>query len=188
MTVAAPIQRPRKGYRAFPNIEARNFNQEMIEIPLMCLLLDLPVGARILEVGCGRGIALPPLTRTLVPRSLAAVDINAELVDAAIRHAAQRGVQADIRPADVRRLPFPGGSFDLVIDFGTCYHIDRAAHALAEIERVLVPGGFLVHETVAAQLLSHPIRSFGKRLPWKAIPTLLPDRHAGLWATRRKWV
>jgi ubiquinone/menaquinone biosynthesis C-methylase UbiE len=188
MTVAAPIQRPGKGYRAFPNIEARNFNQEMIEIPLLCLLLDLPAGGRVLEVGCGRGIALPPLMRKLGPRSLTAIDIDPDLVDQAIRHAGQRGVQADIRQADVRRLPFSGESFDLVIDFGTCYHIDRAAYALAEIERVLVPGGFLVYETMAAQLLSHPVRSFGKRLPWKTIPTLRLDRHAGLWATRRKWM
>ena len=188
MTVAAPIGEVRRGYRTFPNIEARNFNQEMIEIPLMCLLLDLPVGGRVLEVGCGRGIALPPLTRKLAPRSLTAIDIDADLVDEAIKHADDRGVLARIHRADVRQLPFPGGSFDLVIDFGTCYHIDQPGRALAEIERVLVPGGFLVYETVAAQLLSHPIRSFGRRLPWRAIPTLLPDRHAGLWATRRKWV
>lgn len=188
MTVVAPSRETGKSYRAFPNIEARNFNQEMVEIPLLCLLLDLPVGGRILEVGCGRGIALPPLARKLAPQSLTAIDIDAGLVNEATRHAERRGVMADIRQADVRRLPFRGGSFDIVIDFGTCYHIDMAAHALAEIERVLVPGGFLVYETVAAQLLSHPVRSFGKKLPWKSVPTLVPDRHAGLWATRRKWI
>lgn len=188
MTTVAPIREAGKGYQAFPNTEARNWNQEMIEIPLMCLLLDLPIGGRVLEVGCGRGIALPPLTRKLAPRSLTAIDIDAELVAEAVDHAEKRGVSAIVQRADVRRLPFGGGSFDLVVDFGTCYHIDQPDRALAEIERVLVPGGFLVYETVAAQLLSHPIRSFGRRLPWRAIPTLLPDRHAGLWATRRKWV
>ena len=187
MTTAVPAREGRPGYRAFPNIEWRNFNQEMIEIPVRCLLLDLPLGCSILEVGCGRGIALAPLTTKLAPRSLTAIDIDPAMVDQASRRAEERGIAATVQRADVRRLPFPGGSFDMVIDFGTCYHIERPQYALAEIERVLVPGGFLVHETVAAQLLSHPIRSFGRRLPWRAIPTLLPDRHAGLWATRRKW-
>ena len=186
MTVL-PISQPSRGYRPFPDIGARNFNQEMIEIPLLCLLLDLPLGVRVLEVGCGRGIALPPLARKLAPRSLTAIDIDATLVEEAAKHAGERGVPATIQRADVRCLPFAGSSFDVVIDFGTCYHIDGADRALAEIERVLVPGGFLVYETVAAQLLSHPVRSFGRRLPWRSTPTLLPDRHAGLWATRRKW-
>lgn len=187
MTVVAPAPGARKGYRAFPNVEARNFNQEKIEIPLLCLLLDLPQGVRVLEVGCGRGIALPPLSRRLEPSSLTAIDLDEDLVEKAVKHAESRGVAATIQQADVRRLPFRGGSFDMVIDFGTCYHIERPEQALAEIERVLVPGGFLVYETLAAQLLSHPIRSFWRRLPWRAIPTLLADRHAGLWATRRKW-
>ena len=116
MTVVAPASQSRKGYRAFPNIEARNFNQEMIEIPLMCLLLDLPLGVRVLEVGCGRGIALPPLTRKLAPRTLTAIDIDADLVEAAARHAGERGVAAAIERADVRSLPFTDGSFEVVID------------------------------------------------------------------------
>lgn len=188
MTVFTPSRDATPGYRAFPNVESRNLNQELIEVPLMCLLLDLPLGGRVLEVGCGRGIALPPLAQRLRPSALAGIDIDPIVVDEAIMRAEERGVIADIQQADVRRLPFRGGSFDMVIDFGTCYHIDLAERALAEIERVLVPGGYFVHETVAAQLLSHPIRSFGRRLPWSRIPTLVRDRHAGLWATRRKWV
>ncbi len=180
------LPEPAEGYRAFPNVEARNFTQERIEIPLLCLLLDLPLGARVLEVGCGRGIGLPALSRRLAPRSLTAIDIDEVMVAAATLHAESRGIPALVRQADIRALPFGNAAFDLVVDFGTCYHITHAERALREIARVLVPGGFLVYETRAGQLLSHPIRSLRRRLPWHRVPDLRRDRHAGLWATRRK--
>jgi ubiquinone/menaquinone biosynthesis C-methylase UbiE len=92
----------------------------------------------------------------------------------------------ELRTADLRLLPFADESFDMVVDFGTCYHIKLPQFALGEICRVLVPGGLLVHETRASQLLSHPIRSLRRRVPWSAVPTLRLARHALLWATRRK--
>jgi SAM-dependent methyltransferase len=92
--------------------------------------------------------------------------------------------------ADVRALPLDAGSFDLVIDFGTCYHVgggaEGARQALAEVARVLRPGGLFVHETPVAQHLAHPIRSFGRTLPWGAVPELVRDRAAVLWAGRRR--
>jgi ubiquinone/menaquinone biosynthesis C-methylase UbiE len=83
-------------------------------------------------------------------------------------------------------MPFDDESFDLVIDFGTCYHITQPERALREIARVLSVGGIFVYETPVNQLLSHPIRSFGRRLPWQAAPELVPQRNAVLWASRLK--
>ncbi len=71
-----------------------------------------------------------------------------------------------------------------MVDFGTCYHVARREQALREIARVLAPRGLFVHETRASQLLAHPVRSFGRRLPWPALPELRPHRHALLWASR----
>jgi ubiquinone/menaquinone biosynthesis C-methylase UbiE len=174
------------GYRAFPNIERRNLFQQLLEIPLMCRALRLEPGQRLLEVGCGRGIALGPFTRLLQPTKLTAIDIDPEMVAEARARVADEGLAAEVRPGDVRALPFDEGSFDLVVDFGTCYHIDRAEYALLEIYRVLAPDGLFVHETRAAQLLSHPIRSLRKRVPWSIVPALRLVRHAGLWAARQK--
>jgi ubiquinone/menaquinone biosynthesis C-methylase UbiE len=86
----------------------------------------------------------------------------------------------------VRAMPFPDHSFDVVIDFGTCYHVDRPSEALEEISRVLRPGGTFAYETPLNQLISHPIRSAGRRLPWAAAADLIPERHALLWAARSK--
>jgi len=155
-------------YRPFPNEARRNLLQEWLEIPLMVRALRLPAGGRILEVGCGQGIALPPLARALRPRRLVGIDIDAVLLTRAQRRLRESATTAEVHWADVRALPFGNASFDLVIDFGTCYHISGSARALAEIARVLAPGGLLVEETPLSQLLSHPVRAFGRRVPWGA--------------------
>ena len=43
-----------------------------------------------------------------------------------------------------------------------------------------------MYETRASQLLAHPVRSWGRLLPWDAAPELAPERHALLWASRVK--
>lgn len=175
-------------YQPFPNETGRNWRQEHLEIPLMLLALELSRGARVLEVGCGRGVALPPLARQLAPAHLVGVDIDPALIAEArvyLRNA-QLTTRAELVSADVRRLPFSAGSFELVIDFGTCFHIARRDEALREIARVLAPAGVLVTETRLSQLLSHPVRSRGRWLPWAVVPELAPRRRALLWESYRR--
>ena len=174
------------GYRPFPNENGRNRRQETLEIPAMVRALGVPSGLRVLEVGCGRGIALPALARWCRPRRLAGLDIDPALLAHAVAHISTRGCGAELVEGDVRRMPFPAGAFDLVVDFGTCYHIAHAEEALREIARVLSPGGRFVHETKLSQLLAHPLRSRGRRIPWGSAPLLLPHRTAWLWSARRR--
>jgi ubiquinone/menaquinone biosynthesis C-methylase UbiE len=185
---ACPTQarRAEPEYRPFPNEAGRNTRQSTIEIPLMVRALRLPVGGRVLEVGCGRGVAMPVLARLLAPARLAGLDLDAGLLEQARRSADAAGIAVELVPGDVRRMPFPDGSFDLVVDFGTCYHIARAAQALAEIARVLAPGGLFVHETPLSQLLAHPLRSFGRRMPWRSSSDFGRHRGALLWTARRR--
>lgn len=177
-------------YTAFGNMESRNGLQARLEIPLMLRALALPRGARMLEVGCGRGVALPEFARRLAPAALVGVDIDPALVAAARRRVADHDVTATVVEGDVRDLPFADASFDVVVDFGTCYHVSGGRHgahaALEQVARVLRPGGLFVHETPLAQHLAHPIRSFARTLPWREVPVLVRDRVAGLWATRRR--
>jgi len=181
---------PRDTYVPFGNMESRNGLQERIEIPLLIRALALPTGGRVLEVGCGRGIALPVLARRLRPEALVGVDVEPSLIELARRRVVRTGTRAVVHVADVRDLPFDDGTFDLVIDFGTCYHVSGGNSgrltALNEISRVLRAGGLFVHETRVAQHLAHPVRSFGRRLPWTALPTLVPERSALLWTARRR--
>ena len=187
----APDEPPMCGaYVPFGNVVARNGLQARLEVPLMIRALRLPTGGRVLEVGCGRGIALPVLAERLEPVELVGLDVDPLLVAAARERVSRTDTDATLVDGDVRDLPFPDDRFDVVIDFGTCYHVSggmagRLA-ALREVARVLRPGGLFVHETRAAQRLAHPVRSWGRALPWRDAPSLVLERSAVFWAVRRR--
>jgi ubiquinone/menaquinone biosynthesis C-methylase UbiE len=171
-------------YQPFPNEQGRNTRQSQLEIPAMVRALGIPSGARILEVGCGRGIALPVLDRLCAPRRLVGLDVDHELLGEAAIGLHEEGIRAELCVADVREMPFADGAFDVVIDFGTLFHIARPGAAAAEIARVLVADGTFVHETRVSQLLSHPVRSRGRRLPTLEAHGLRRRRSAMLWTAR----
>jgi SAM-dependent methyltransferase len=171
-------------YRPFPDDVGRNVRQARLEIPLFVRALGIEAGRRILEIGCGRGVALPVIGRLCRPDRLVGVDIDDSLLEEAAAHT--RGLDVELVCADVRALPFRNETFDVVIDFGTCYHIGNPAKAIAEITRVLVPGGLFCHETPLNQVLSHPIRSGGRRLPFHDAPELSGHRRALMWSSRRR--
>lgn len=173
-------------YQPFPNEGGRNWRQVHLEIPMMVGMLGLPRQARVMELGCGRGIALPAFARHLAPASLIGVDIDGSFLRTAQHDARDLQPSVELVRADARILPFPDASVDIVIDFGTCFHVSRRDLVLREVQRVLVPGGLFVTETKLSQVLSHPWRTRGRFLPWGAAPLLVRHRHAGLWESRRR--
>lgn len=174
------------GYQPFPADARRDVLQGMLEIPALVTLLGLPKGKRVLEVGCERGNALPYLQRYCAPRLLVGLDIDPAALAQAASTAREAGIDMELVCGDVRRMEFPDASFDIVLDFGTCYHIDAPERAIREIARVLAPGGLFVTGSRLCQRLAHPERASGERLPWRAAPDLLLTRHAGLWSLSTK--
>src|SRR5258705_6112167 len=146
----AQSSRPRESdYLPFANDETRNGLQARVEIPFMLLALRLPLGGTVLEIGCGRGVALPVLAARLAPVELIGVDLDDALLAEAERRVRSAGIEATLLHADARALPISSASVDLVIDFGTWYHVSDDLHgrgdALAEVARVLRPGALFVH-------------------------------------------
>ncbi len=137
-----------------------------------------------LEIGCGRGVALPGFARLCEPDLLVGLDVDTELLGEARTHLEGSAVDCDLVCGDVREMPFDDRSFDVVVDFGTLYHIANPGQGLSEVARVLRPKGIFVEETKLSQTLSHPSRSRGRRIPWEAEPRLAVRRSAGLWTSR----
>lgn len=100
---------------------------------------------RILDCGCGTGYNL---TTMLGPYGRA---FGFDLVPDAIRRASASG-----RPlvrADMAHIPFRSGSFDLVTSFDVVQTVPDDRKALREIARVLKPGGYVVLNVTAMELL-----------------------------------
>jgi SAM-dependent methyltransferase len=101
------------------------------------LLPDPLPSARVLEVGCGEG----RVTRDLRERGYdaAAIDASPTLLAAA----AERDPGGRYEVALAEALPFPDASLDLVVTYNVLMDLDDVAPAIAEIGRVLAPGGRL---------------------------------------------
>ena len=168
-----------------PPFQWRNALHGHLEVGLVVCLLSILTGGRVLQVGCGTGVALPHLSRLCIPRVMVGIDIDSALLGEAADRLREKHVRAYLVQADVREMPFPDRSFDLVVDFGVCYHTQHPKDALVEISRVLDTSGTLVYETPLAQSLAHP-QSDRQRLPWEEAPLLVPNRNRALWASRRK--
>lgn len=105
---------------------------------------DLRAGARVLDVGCGKGFLLYELTRTVPGLDVTGVDISRY----AIEHA-KAEMRAQLHVGSATALPFADASFDLVISLGTLHNLGAADlwRALREIERVKKQHAYVMVES-----------------------------------------
>ncbi len=104
--------------------------------------IEFPMGARVLEVGCGTGPVTRALARWARVGEVVGVDPSPVFI-AKARELAAEMQNLSFQVADGRSLPFADASFDVVVFHTTLCHVPSPEHALAEAFRVLRPGGWL---------------------------------------------
>ena len=104
--------------------------------------LNIPPGGVALDVGSGPGTVTASLARAAGPDGLAlGVDISEAMLTRAVRNEA--GPQVGFLRADAQRLPLRDDTVDAVVSMAVLQLVPNPAAALAEMARVLRPGGRL---------------------------------------------
>jgi SAM-dependent methyltransferase len=120
--------------------ETARFNDEILDE------LAPSTGERILELGYGHGRTLVAAARRSAGVHLAGIDVSPTAARAAARRcrAAVRAGGLDLRTGDAVSLPWGDQTFDAVFSVHTLYFWPEPARQLAELARVIRPGGRLV--------------------------------------------
>jgi SAM-dependent methyltransferase len=98
----------------------------------------------VLEVGCGAGVDLVRFARG--GARVTGVDLAESAIALATANFAQQGLTADLRVADGEALPFADASFDLVFAHGVVQYTADDRRLVAEVRRVLRPGGLAIFQ------------------------------------------
>src|SRR3712207_3862857 len=142
--------------------------------PVNDLMLDLAgvaVGSRVLDLGAGTGDPTLLAARRVGPGgTVLATDISASMLDLAREAAGADGLDnVQTRVMDAQRLELDSGSFDAAIARFSLQFIPDVQRALAEVRRVLKPGGRFAAVVFSAV----------ERNPFRAAPQAIASRLAG---------
>jgi SAM-dependent methyltransferase len=130
--------------------------------------LGVPDGARWLDVGCGTGALTGAILNLASPRAVDGVDPSPGFLAAAERRVADQHVRFTV--GDATSLPFDAGAFDAVVSGLVLNFIPDRARAVAEMCRVVAPGG-----VVAAYVWDYAGEMQLMRAFWDAAGALDPS-------------
>ncbi|HEX7318618.1 MAG TPA: class I SAM-dependent methyltransferase [Pyrinomonadaceae bacterium] len=153
--------------KALMNNPVRALVQRHYEARLMERLGGRLGGMRVLEIGCGCGVGTEIIFGRFGAREVHAFDLDPDMVARARRRlAAYPQERLRLFVGDAAAVEAEDGFYDAVVDFGIVHHVPDWRRAVAEVSRVLRPGGLFLFEEVTRQALSRRFyRTFLKHPP-----------------------
>ena len=129
--------------------------QRRHEAPLMERLGGRVRGARVLEIGCGRGVGTEIIFERFGASEVHAFDLDPDMVERArARLFNYPPERLQLFVGDAAKIESEDSFYDAVFDFGIIHHVPGWQRAVAEVSRVLKPGGLFFFEEVTRQALS----------------------------------
>ncbi len=121
----------------------------------------ITAGQRVLDVACGTGVVAITMARR--GATVSALDLTPELLARARENGETAAVEVDWREGDAEQLPFEAATFDAVVSqFGHMF-APRPEVVVAEMLRVLKPGGTIAFSTWPPELLAGRSFALGAR-------------------------
>ncbi len=129
----------------------------------------LRVDGEVLDIGRGTGTMAAELARLFPSSGVTTTDIDPVMVPSA-RQRLRRLPNAQARQADATALPFSDGSFDCVTSYLMLHHLHDWETAVAEVARVLRPGGVFVGYDLTRTMLARLVH-WVDRSPHRLVST-----------------
>ncbi|WP_088890302.1 bifunctional 2-polyprenyl-6-hydroxyphenol methylase/3-demethylubiquinol 3-O-methyltransferase UbiG [Leptolyngbya ohadii] len=109
-------------------------------------------GLKVLDVGCGGGFSCEFMARR--GAIVSGIDQSNQCIETARKHAAANHFAIDYRHGYAEQLPYADRSFDAVVCVDVLEHVADLGRTIAEIHRVLKPGGIFCFDTINRTLRS----------------------------------
>lgn len=130
--------------------------------------LKIEPGARVLDVACGAGQTAIPMSRA--GAKVTGIDIATNLIERARARAQAENLDARFDEGDAEMLPYPDGSFDIVISLIGAMFAPRPELVAAELKRVCRPGGkIIMGNWTPTGFVGQMFKIHGKHVPSPAI-------------------
>ena len=111
-------------------------------------------GGRVLEIGCGRGVGTEIIFERFGAREVHAFDVDPDMIARARRRLSTYPAnQLSLFVGDAAAIKAEDASYDAVFNFGIIHHVPDWQRAVAEVARVLRPGGRFFFEEVTKRAL-----------------------------------
>jgi ubiquinone/menaquinone biosynthesis C-methylase UbiE len=137
--------------------------QRRFEAPRLLEMGGAETGGAALEIGCGQGVGAELILDLFGVDSVEAFDLDPRMVSLARRRLAAGRRPARFWVGSATSIPAVDESYEAVFDFGILHHVRDWPRALAEVARILKPGGRFYAEEVLEPfirrtrwLLEHP--------------------------------
>jgi ubiquinone/menaquinone biosynthesis C-methylase UbiE len=142
---------------AMMNNPLREAIQRRFEAPRLLRLGGPMRGGHALEIGCGRGVGTELILDLFGANAVDAFDLDPSMVMLARERLRPRRERVRLWVGDASTFAAPDACYDAVFDFGIIHHIPDWRRAIAEVRRVLAPGGRFYAEEVLAPFILHPV-------------------------------